>query len=111
MPLKVDEPPKGWLHRIGDVQAPVSRELAPEAAVGWLLCDQAREGAPGDWVVMAAEIELYKSGSQYRWRLQAASNEVVASGEAYTTKAAALKGIDAVKRAAAAAEVNDKTGE
>ena len=58
---------------------------------------------------MAAEFELYKSGSEYRWRLQAANNEVVASGEAYTSKAAALRGIDAVKRAAADAEVNDKT--
>ena len=53
---------------------------------------------------MAAEFELYKSGSQYRWRLQAGNNEVVASGEAYTSKTAALKGIDAVKKAAATAE-------
>ena len=60
---------------------------------------------------MAAEFELYKSGDQYRWRLQAGNNEVIASGEAYTSKAAALKGIDAVKRAASTAEVNDKTDE
>lgn len=60
---------------------------------------------------MAAEFELYKSGTQYRWRLQAGNNEVIASGEAYTTKAAAEKGIDAVKRVAPDANVNDKTGE
>ena len=38
---------------------------------------------------MAAEFELYKDKSgEYRWRLQAANNEVIAdSGEGYTTKA------------------------
>ena len=60
---------------------------------------------------MADEFELYKSGSQYRWRLQAGNNELVATGEAYTSKAAAQKGIDAVRRLAANAEVNDKTSE
>jgi len=58
---------------------------------------------------MAAEFELYESGGQYRWRLQAANNEIIASGEAYTSKAAALEGIEDVKRIAPTAPINDKT--
>ena len=58
---------------------------------------------------MAAEFELYKSGAEYRWRLQAANNEIIASGEAYTTKAAAEEGIEDVKRIAPTAPTNDKT--
>jgi len=35
---------------------------------------------------MAAKFEIYKSGTQYRWRLKAANGEIVASGEAYKTR-------------------------
>ncbi|MEP6464481.1 MAG: DUF1508 domain-containing protein [Frankiaceae bacterium] len=28
---------------------------------------------------MAAEFELYESGGQYRWRLQAGNNEIIAT--------------------------------
>jgi len=31
---------------------------------------------------VAAKFEIYKSGTQYRWRLKAANGEIVASGEA-----------------------------
>jgi len=58
---------------------------------------------------MAAKFEVYQSGSQFRWRLKAANGEIVASGEAYKTKAGATNGIEAVKRAAAAATVEDTT--
>jgi uncharacterized protein len=71
------------------------RDLAAEMQVGGY-CALRLGRVPRAWVVMAAEFELYKSGSQYRWRLQAGNNEVIASGEAYTSKAGALKGIDAV---------------
>jgi uncharacterized protein YegP (UPF0339 family) len=56
---------------------------------------------------MAAKFEVYKSGDQYRIRLKAANGEIVASGEAYTSKAAAHEGCEAVKRAAAAATIED----
>ncbi len=58
---------------------------------------------------MAAKFEVYPSGSQFRWRLKAANGEIVASGEAYTTKAGVREGVEAVKRAAAAAPVDDTT--
>lgn len=60
---------------------------------------------------MAAKFEIYtdKAG-QFRFRLKAGNGEVVATGEAYESKAGVLKGVDAVKRAAAAAEVADTTG-
>lgn len=58
---------------------------------------------------MAAKFEIYKSGAEYRWRLKAANGEIVASGEAYTTKAGAKDGVDAVKRAAASATIDDTT--
>jgi uncharacterized protein YegP (UPF0339 family) len=60
---------------------------------------------------MAAEFEVYKDGSgQFRWRLQADNNEIVAdSAEAYRSKAGAENGIRIVQRIAAIAPINDKT--
>jgi uncharacterized protein len=60
---------------------------------------------------MAAEFEVYQdTKGEYRWRLQANNNEIVAdSNESYTTKAACLHGIDVVKQIAPAAPVNDLT--
>ena len=59
---------------------------------------------------MAEEFEVYEEGGKYRWKLQAANNEVVAdSNQGYTTKASCLYGIDVVKRIAATAPINDLT--
>jgi uncharacterized protein YegP (UPF0339 family) len=60
---------------------------------------------------MAAKFEVYEDkAGKFRFRLKAGNGEVVATGEAYESKAAATKGCDAVKRAAAAADVVDLTG-
>jgi uncharacterized protein YegP (UPF0339 family) len=60
---------------------------------------------------MPAQFEIYKDGrGEFRFRLKAANGETVATGESYATKAGVLRGIEAVKRAAAAAEIDDQTG-
>ncbi|WP_020666503.1 YegP family protein [Amycolatopsis nigrescens] len=60
---------------------------------------------------MAAKFEIYNDkADKFRFRLKAGNGEVVATGEAYESKAAVTKGVEAVKRAAAAAEIDDKTG-
>jgi uncharacterized protein YegP (UPF0339 family) len=41
---------------------------------------------------MAARFEVYQSGTQYRIRLRAVNGEIVASGEAYESKAGAHPG-------------------
>lgn len=60
---------------------------------------------------MAAKFELYtdKAG-KFRFRLKAGNGEVVATGEAYESKAGVINGVEAVKRAAASAEIADNTG-
>jgi uncharacterized protein YegP (UPF0339 family) len=60
---------------------------------------------------MAAEFEVSKDkAGEYRWRLQAGNNEIVAdSNEGYKAKSSCLHGIDVVKRIAASAPVNDLT--
>ncbi len=57
---------------------------------------------------MAGEFEVYegKSGA-YRFRLKSSNGETVASGESYATKSAAREGCEAVKRAAADANIVD----
>ena len=35
------------------------------------------------------QFELYKSGNEWRWRLRAGNNEIVASGEGYVNRAGA----------------------
>lgn len=55
---------------------------------------------------MAGKFEVYEDKSgKFRFRLKAGNGEVVATGEAYETKAAAVKGCGAVQRAAADAKV------
>jgi hypothetical protein len=58
---------------------------------------------------MAAEFEVYKDkAGEYRWRLQANNNEVVAdSNEGYSSKASCLHGIEVVRQIAVSAPVND----
>ncbi|WP_117215767.1 YegP family protein [Allorhizocola rhizosphaerae] len=52
---------------------------------------------------MAGKFELYTDvRGQYRFRLKAANGQIVAVGESYPTKAAALDGVDAVRRNAEA---------
>lgn len=60
---------------------------------------------------MASKFEVYEDkGGQFRWRLKAANGEIVATGEAYTSKGAAIKGTESVKRAAAEATLEDQAG-
>jgi uncharacterized protein YegP (UPF0339 family) len=59
---------------------------------------------------MAGKFVLKKdAGGQFRFNLLASNGQVIASSEAYTTKAAALNGIDSVKRHAPDAETDDQT--
>ena len=57
---------------------------------------------------MAGKFEVYQDkAGKYRFRLKAGNGEVVATGEAYETKAAAINGCESVQRAATNAKVVD----
>jgi len=58
-----------------------------------------------------AKFELYKDAKgEFRWRLKSSNGQVIATGgEGYTSKAGALNGIEAVKRDAPAAAVDEKS--
>jgi uncharacterized protein YegP (UPF0339 family) len=59
---------------------------------------------------MAGKFVLKKDAAgQFRFNLVASNGQVIASSEAYTTKAAALGGIDSVRRHAAEAVTDDQT--
>jgi uncharacterized protein YegP (UPF0339 family) len=59
---------------------------------------------------MAGKFEVYEDkAGKFRFRLKAANGQVVAVGEDYETKAAAIKGTEAVQRAAEGATVTDLT--
>lgn len=58
---------------------------------------------------MAGKFEIYEAKDGFRFRLKAGNGEVVATGEAYSSKAAAIKGTEAVQRAADGAKVVDTT--
>jgi uncharacterized protein YegP (UPF0339 family) len=45
------------------------------------------------------------SAKKYRWRLKAPNGETIASGEAYSSKAACKNGIESVKTNAPKAEI------
>lgn len=53
-----------------------------------------------DWedMRMAGKFEVYKDSSGgFRFRLKAGNGEVIATGESYSSKAAAMKGVESVK--------------
>lgn len=55
---------------------------------------------------MSGKFEVYEDRSgKFRFRLKASNGQIVASGEAYDTKAAAKKGCESVQRAAEDASV------
>ncbi|RII41198.1 DUF1508 domain-containing protein [Galactobacter valiniphilus] len=57
---------------------------------------------------MAGKFEVYEDASgKFRFRLKAGNGEVVATGQAYTTREGAVKGTQAVQRAADGASVVD----
>jgi len=59
---------------------------------------------------MPGKFEIYKdSSAKHRWRLKAGNGEVVATGEAYESKEGAIRGTEAVQRAAEGATVSDLT--
>ena len=59
---------------------------------------------------MPAKFEIYKDASkQYRFRLRAANNEIIAVSEAYSSKAGCKNGIESVKKNAPIAEIEDLT--
>lgn len=55
---------------------------------------------------MAGKFEVYEDrAGRFRFRLKASNGQVVAVGEAYATKAAAIKACESVARAANGARV------
>jgi uncharacterized protein YegP (UPF0339 family) len=60
---------------------------------------------------MAGKFVVFQDAQgQYRFRLKAGNGQVIATGEAYTTKKACLSGIDSIRRNAADATLDDQTG-
>jgi uncharacterized protein len=59
---------------------------------------------------VAAKFEIYKDGrGEFRWRLKSGNGQVIASGgEGYTSRSGAENGINAVKRDAPDASVEDQ---
>jgi uncharacterized protein YegP (UPF0339 family) len=59
---------------------------------------------------MAGKFEVYQDKKkQYRFRLKAGNGQIIASGEAYTTKKACLNGIESIRKNAADAKLDDQT--
>jgi uncharacterized protein len=60
---------------------------------------------------MAAKFEVYKDKSgEFRWKLTHTNGQVIAnSGEGYTTKSNAMKGINSLKENVPGASIEDKT--
>lgn len=58
-----------------------------------------------------ANVEYYESDDgDYRWRVQAANGEIVASGEGYTRRSDAKRGFQDVARAVRLAWIRDMAG-
>lgn len=58
-----------------------------------------------------AFFQVFKNGKgQYRWRLRATNNKIIAdSAESYVRKSACLRGIEILKSQSSQAKVMDKT--
>ena len=59
---------------------------------------------------MPGKFELYTdSAGKFRFRLKARNGEIIASSEAYESKASAKNGIKSVQRNAVTATIDDQT--
>jgi uncharacterized protein len=59
---------------------------------------------------MAGKFEIYKDeAGKFRFQLKASNGQVIALGDAYESKAAAMNGVESVRRHAANAELHDQT--
>ena len=59
---------------------------------------------------MAGKFEVYQDAKgEYRFRLKAGNGQVIATGEAYTTKKACLNGIESIRKNAPDAKLDDRT--
>jgi uncharacterized protein YegP (UPF0339 family) len=57
---------------------------------------------------MAGKFEVYKDkAGRYRFRLKAANGQIIATGESYDSKAAAMHGIESIRSNAMAAALVD----
>ena len=57
-----------------------------------------------------AKFEIYKNKKgEFRWRLRADNNQIIASGEGYTSKAGCKNGIESVRKNAPKAKLDDQT--
>jgi len=57
---------------------------------------------------MAGKFEVYEdSAGKFRFRLKATNGQIVASGQGYESKASAVKGCEAVQRAADGAKIEE----
>jgi len=66
--------------------------------------------APTQGGRMAAKFVLTKgSTGKFRFNLVTTNGQVIATSEAYESKASAIKGIESVKRNAPTAEIDDQT--
>jgi uncharacterized protein YegP (UPF0339 family) len=60
---------------------------------------------------MAGKFELYKDAAgKFRFRLKASNGQIIATGEAYESRASALKGIESVRKNAGDAALDDQSG-
>ena len=83
-------------------------------------CQQRRLGSPclaqsaatRKGSIVAGRFELYKdTAGKFRFRLKARNGQIIATGEAYETRASALRGIESVKKNAGDAPVDDQTAD
>jgi len=59
---------------------------------------------------MPGKFELYQDKSKkYRFRLKASNGQIIATGEAYESKASAMNGIKSVMKNAPEAAIDDQT--
>jgi uncharacterized protein YegP (UPF0339 family) len=57
---------------------------------------------------MAGKFVVYEAKDGFRFRLKAGNGEIVATGEAYSTRDGAHRGCEAVQRAADGAPIEDE---
>jgi hypothetical protein len=56
------------------------------------------------------KFEIYKDKrGEFRWKLLAGNNQVIATGEGYTSKDGCKNGIESVKKNAPKAKIDDQT--
>jgi uncharacterized protein YegP (UPF0339 family) len=90
---------------------PDQTDGVPVRNQGYAPADPSASDDEEEWAVAGRFVVVRDGDEEYRFRIEAEDGQLMATSEPYASKSSALKGVEAIKRNAAEAQVDDQSGD